>query len=273
MRMLKHIAVMVALALPAQAADTNLEKLNTWGQGRGWEGVGLLVMDGQASCTGTMISPDLVLTAAHCLFDSDTGARVDPRKIEFRAGWRDGRSVARRMGRRAITHPQFADLGRLEISSDQIRVDVALVQLADPIQPTHADPFRTDRGVSGGDAVSVVSYGKGRNDAPSRQRQCEVLEAQGGVLALSCDAVPGSSGSPVFEVIGGRPRIVALISAIGHLGTADVSFGMDIEAPLAKVMSDFRAGRGVWPAEGTVAAKRLVVGSGKQISGARFVKP
>ena len=60
-----------------------------------------------------------------------------------------------------------------KLSSQQIRHDIALLQLADPILSTHADPFRTDRGATAGHAVSVVSYGQGRNDAPSRQRECQ----------------------------------------------------------------------------------------------------
>ena len=53
---------------------------------------------------------------------------------------------------------------------------------------------------------------------------------------------------------------------------AAVAAGGDIEAPLAEVLTDFRAGRGVFP---TVLpnARRLVVGDDQSLGGARFIRP
>ncbi|MGB5559953.1 MAG: trypsin-like serine protease [Paracoccaceae bacterium] len=270
--------VLLAPAVRAQntgqntGRDTGLEKLDTWGLNRGWEGVGFLNIDNRASCTGTMIRPDLVLTAAHCLYDGRTGERMDPRKIEFRAGWRSGKSIARRFGLRAVIHPSYDEGADDKLSSQQIRHDIALLQLADPIPSTHADPFRTDRGVATGNAVSIVSYGKGRNDAPSRQRECRILDSRSGVLAMSCDVVPGSSGAPVFAMREGRPRIVAVVSAIGKVEGRDVSFAMDIERPLSEALTALRSGNGVFPAAVT-SARRLSVGGERSAGGARFIKP
>lgn len=266
------VALMLAPVPHLRAQDTSLERLETWGSNRGWEGVGLLNIENRATCTGALIRSDLVLTAAHCLYDSETGTRMDPRKVEFRAGWRGGKSIARRFGKSAIIHSKYG--GGLELSGEQIRYDIALLQLADPIQTTHADPFRVDKGVTTGSQVSVVSYGKGRNDAASRQRACQVLEYRGGVIAMTCDVVSGSSGSPVFAMRDGRPRIVSVVSAIGNLDGRQVSFGMDIEQPLEDIMDDFRAGRGVYPLA-TPKARRIVVGGGgdRNTTGARFVRP
>ncbi len=269
-----HLGVALILAfllgLPAMAQDTALERLDTWGRNRGWEGVGLLNIAGRSSCTGVLIQPDMILTAAHCLYDIDTGERVDPRQIEFRAGWRGGKAIARRMGKAAVIHARYG--GGDELSGEQIRYDVALLQLADPIPSTHADPFRTAGGVRTGSEVSVVSYGEGRNDAPSRQRSCEVLEADRGLVVMSCEVAPGSSGSPVFAMRQGRPRIVSLVSAMGTVNGRQVSFGMEIEAPLADVLADFRAGRGVFPAT-LPSARRIVVGDDRNAGGARFITP
>ena len=271
-RIVAIVTVLMLMAPALQAQDTALEKLDTWGRNRGWEGVGFLNIENKARCTGTMIRPDLVLTAAHCLYDSRTGERINPRKIEFRAGWRSGKSIASRLGERAVIHPGYGNGDGDKLSAQQIRHDIALLQLADPILSTHADPFRTDRGATAGHAVSVVSYGRGRNDAPSRQRECQILESRGGVLAMSCDAVPGSSGAPVFAMRDGRPRIVAVVSAIGQVEGREVSFAMDIERPLAEAMAALRNGVGVFPTAIT-SARRLAVGSERSIGGARFVKP
>lgn len=275
--MLRKILVSLCLCVgfglivpPTLAQDTPLESLDTWGRNRGWEGVGLLNIDNAATCTAVMIKPDLVLTAAHCFFKDGSDQPIDPRKIEFRAGWRDGKSIASRRGKSAIVHPNYKATAGL--STRQIRYDVALLQLADPIPSTHAEVFQPERGVGTGAHVSVVSYGKGRNDAPSRQRSCDVLEAQQGVVAMSCDVVPGSSGAPVFSLESGRPRIVSLVSALGVINGRQVSFGMDLEAPLADVMTNFRAGRGVFPARAT-KSRRIAVGGDHKADGARFLRP
>lgn len=258
------------IAPPPFAQDTPLESLDTWGRNRGWEGVGLLNIDNAATCTAVMIKPDMVLTAAHCFFKGGSDQPIDPRNIEFRAGWRDGKSIASRRGKSAIVHPNYKpDAG---LSARQIRYDVALLQLADPIPATHAEIFQSESGVGTGAHVSVVSYGKGRNDAPSRQRSCDVLETQKGVVAMSCDVVPGSSGAPVFSLDSGRPRIVSLVSALGVVNGRQVSFGMDLEAPLADVMTNFRAGRGVFPKRAT-KSRRITVGGEHTAEGARFLRP
>jgi protease YdgD len=246
-----------------QAQDSALQPLDSWSRGHGWEGVGLLSLDGRATCTGVLIQPDLVLTAAHCLLNAQTGQRIDPRRIEFRAGLRNGQAVARRWGRVGVVHPDFAASSKA--SGDQVRNDVALIQLDSPIPATHATPFAALGGLRTGDRVSAVSYGVGRNDAPSRQQSCQVLQVQRGLVAMSCEVVAGSSGAPVFEIRNGRPVVVALVSSAGTVDGRQIAYGMDIAAPLARVMRDFRAtGSG---------AKRIGVGRTRSAGGARFLKP
>ncbi len=278
MRLSQHFRTLFAVTLttlsltapPAITQDASLQNLDTWGLSRGWEGVGLLNIAGRSTCTGVMIQPDLVLTAAHCLVDETTGEMAQPHLVQFRAGWRDGIAIALRSGKAAIIHADYVGANRA--SGDKIRVDLALLQLSAPILSTHANPFRADGGIKTGQQVSVVSYGAGRNDAPSRQRSCDVLEAKQGIVVMSCDVVPGSSGSPVFSQRDGQPRIVSLVSALGHVNGKQVSFGMDIETPLAKIMADYQAGRGVYPTA-IVGARRIAIGTDTSAGGAIFLKP
>ncbi len=57
----------------AIAQDADLRSLQTGVDASPWEAVGRLNIGGNSFCTGALIAPDIVLTAAHCLYNSDTG--------------------------------------------------------------------------------------------------------------------------------------------------------------------------------------------------------
>jgi protease YdgD len=152
-----------------------------------------------------------------------------------------------------------------------MRHDAALVQLTQPIPAATADPFVVQRAAGGLSGVSVVSYARGRADALSRQAACGVLWRQQGLFAFDCDVTFGSSGAPVFDGSGGRPRIVSLISSVNHSATGTVAIGMELPGLVTDMKAALRSGKGVFP-EREVRAKRLRVGQSGG-SGARFVRP
>lgn len=105
------LLVLVALSLPVRADRHDLVEMVTGDDARGWEAVGRLDLGGRGFCTGALIAPDLVLTAAHCLYDRDSGDRIDPSEIEFKAGMRGGRALAYRSVRRALAPEGYAFVG------------------------------------------------------------------------------------------------------------------------------------------------------------------
>jgi Trypsin len=152
-------ALAVCAALPALAQDTGLVSLQTADAGRDWQAVGRLDLGSRGFCTGTLIAPDLVLTAAHCLFDKETGARNDVASIEFLAGWRNGRAEAYRHISRALPHPEYVYGGQAGI--DRVGFDIALLQLDQPILLPSIQPMPTAAAPRVGAEVGVVSYARG----------------------------------------------------------------------------------------------------------------
>lgn len=222
-----------AMAACANAQDLGLTPLQTGDDVRGWEAVGRIDIDGRGFCTGALIAPNLVLTAAHCLYDRDTGAPLAPEDLQFLAGWRNGRAVAYRDIRRFVTPTSYAFDAR--VSNISTRHDLALLELAQPIRQSQIRPFRTANAVAPGDEVGVVSYAHDRAEAPSLEEVCDVLSTEGEVVVVSCSIDFGSSGAPIFQFVGDEAFIVSVVSAKATLDGAPVALGTALMAPLAEL--------------------------------------
>lgn len=271
MRVLKVFAAFLLFAAQgALAQDAQLRQLDSGVEGRDWEAVGRLDIGGVGFCTGALIAPRLVLTAAHCLFDSRTKQQIDHGAVQFLAGWRNGRAGAYRGIRRAVVHPEYVFDG--DVSSDRVRNDVALLELERPINNTTIQPFGTGARPRPGDSVGVVSYARDRSEAPSLQEVCTVLARQEGVLVTSCFVDFGSSGAPIFVFQDGAPHIVSVVSAKAEVEGANVSLGTALGAPLALLQAELVAGKGVFQHEGP-GSRRIRVGQPNRDTGAKFVRP
>ena len=267
MRVLSALLVFM-LATPFAVADTTgLRRLSDRDDLLGWEAVGRLELAGKGFCTATLIAPELVLTAAHCVYNKETNSLLDAGQVTFRAGLRDGQSIAERKGLQIAAHGGFTP--GVPMSWTNVRHDVALIRLASPITSAQANPFILHDGSTDGATVSVTSYGMGRADALSRQRQCQILAARDELMMFDCDVTYGSSGAPVFARVGGRGRILSVISGMAQVEGKKVALGMALPARVAELKSMLRRGPVAAPDR---RVKRLSVGSGRNSTGAKFIR-
>ena len=190
--------ILMVPALPADAADAlmaagRIEFARTGG-----------------SCSGVLVTPGVVATAAHCVPDTDGGVGVTG--IAFRTA----PPAAPVRVAKAYAHPLYdPDAPRIDW---RYRFDLGLLVLADPDYGADLGTVPVGDDAMPGETLFLVSWRKSDGAQP-RQRACPVLSiGLEGLVTLGCDVKSGESGAPLFRKTDeGAIEVVAIISSRGAL--------------------------------------------------------
>lgn len=169
-------------------------------------------------CTGAALARDLVLTAAHCV----------PAGADYKLVERDASRAPRFTDvARVAHHPQFAIKTFL---AHRATADVALVKLARPLDARVVPALLAApaRPVAPGDRFTVAGYGlsvlgDGRSGGTARGANLTVTGLPGTLQIRLFDpatrgeraglgACTGDSGAPLFDLAGGRPAVIGVVS-------------------------------------------------------------
>lgn len=233
MRIFAFLSGLIAMAMTG-APDARAEgrKMLAAHQQHEWRAVGRLNF-GDGFCTGALVLPDVVVTAAHCLYVKRTGAERLPERTHFVAGYRLLRHQGHSTATEFSIHPDYV----AEQSETQagIATDLALVRLAEPMEKI--EPFGLSPGLEPGDEVTILSYGRDRPEIPSIQSPCAVTGRLPGIAVLDCDITYGVSGSPVFREVDGEWRIVAVVSSMGMFRGRESSFAVVLGSAMGDLLA------------------------------------
>lgn len=180
----------------------------------GWEAVGRITFartGAPQTCTGTLVTPNKVLTAAHCLSLQFSRGDDAAKNLIFQAG-KSGTSAVEVIAVDRISyHPNYTPGAGLE---NVIPNDMAVLHLQNTVE--RIVPMQISAPPVAGETVSYLGHRANGRNPPRLTSGCRQERLTHRILGIGCQAISGNSGAGIIWVDAGVKYLVAVISAAGN---------------------------------------------------------
>jgi protease YdgD len=185
--------------------------------------IGRILIEGRDICTGFLVSPSIVMTAAHCLQKKNSTTPIGASLISFLIkSPEDGRRRVFSVADVGI-RPDFSYISPINPGIPALQSDIALIRLNGIATRSTFEHIGNPTQTSG---IAFIPESLASDRSLTGSEECLSRLLNNGLLVLSCDRDKGFSGTPVFAMIDGARKAVGVITARGDRAGVPVLYAV-----------------------------------------------